>query len=171
MTVAENKYWNQTAHDNPFVMPYAGFLVVNEFGGESLSLEEQRLAAAVLTDSVGTGIHSVEIDADSAAPFVTFKANLVAESDLDAVRRLSANIIEAWCASGRTPDNLEFVEAHLAFQPLLEADRLQDPSADIKDAHYTVEILELPRLDDFGEPMTTEARLMFLEARDAACQN
>jgi hypothetical protein len=165
MVEVENRHWKTIEH-SPFAMPYAGQIIVHSFSGEELSETEQVQAAAHLSES-GDGLRTITLDTDEFLPRFTLTLRMEAESDKDAVKRLCGAAIDGWAAVGKDTDDLELVEAHLVYEPELKADRETDASADISDAHYTVEDLELPELDDFGSPVRLEVREVFYRAREA----
>lgn len=168
MVQLENRHWGEVVH-SPFTMLYAGLLVVRSFSGEELTGDQQRVAAVSLTDTVSTGIQRVTVDTDPFLPTRTILTlRLEAESDLDALHCLCVSAIESWTLTGHEPTDLEFVEAHLAYEPQLQKDQGDDPSADISDAHYLVEEIELPELDVFDNALTTEASDIFYRVRDEA---
>lgn len=166
MVEVENRHW-QTIEHSPFAMPFAGQIIVHSFSGEELTEAEQVKAVAHLSRSKDN-LRIIKLDTDEFLSSFTLTLRMEAESDKDAIQHLCEAAIKSWGAVGKEPDDLEFVEAHLVYEPELEEDRKKDPSLDIDSPKYTFEIRELPEVDDFGLPLKLDGREVFCEARQAA---
>ena len=167
MVELQNRHWSEVEHTQ-FMLPYEAMLILHAFSGQTMTEAEQRTAAERLTDSVGTAIFSVAVDADPDLPRTTWTLKFEALDDRQAITHLSQSVIAAWEEAGNDIEDLEFVEAHLVYGPQLQADRVNSPEADVADAKYHLDELELPALDDFGEPKTIEVRQIFDKSRDEA---
>jgi hypothetical protein len=152
---------------SPFVMPYAGQIIVHSFSGEELSVSDQVEAATRLSENNKT-FRTIAVDVDEFLPRFTLTIHMEAEGDRDALQNLCGAAIEAWATVGNDVEDLEFVEAHLVYEPELTKDNEIDTTANIGDARYTIDELELTELDDFGNQARVEAYEVFCRARDEA---
>jgi hypothetical protein len=166
MTIAENKEWDQFER-TPLDMLYAAKLVVRAFGESQLANIVEPIAYNLVTDPEARNIHSVKVDTDPDLSWLAIDFELEAESDLEAFEAVAESAIKAWLRTGHDPGVLEFVAAHLAYEPELREVQLEEPGAKIDSTtRFDLEDLELPRLDTFNEPKRIEVRQIFYETRD-----
>lgn len=164
MIVVEKRQ-RETDNQNLFAMPYVGQLVVSSFSGIELNENEQLIVANKLSKS-DQRIKTTLLDSDEFLPKYILTLFMEAEGDREALQCLCNAAINGWLSVCEKADDLEFVESHLVYEPILVTDHNNDPSIDISSPKYTIEDLELPELDVFGDPVVIEAREVFYRARD-----
>lgn len=157
MLHVENKHWNDVQHTIE-VPSWEAYLVLNVFGGKSLTDRQRQSMETFSISSADTGVRSFGVESDPYIPYVHVDAVIEAEDEEAALSNSIVASLGALANAGIELPKVEFVDAYLVSEEKLAHEKAIDPLTTVDEARYHVD--ERYASDIFRDELLIYADLM-----------